>query len=312
MKRLIFLLILGYSILALGQSQVNIIDAGNSTTTNLGSGKTFTGVGYDLIAQKLFASISVYVTSNKASATGGLKIQFSTNNSTFYTSDSATISANTPFTLFAKVKARYYRVVYVNTTDSITANFSIQTILHEQNIEGDSIKVFNSIPQSVKVTSLPTSDTVTHKVSITGANTVSVVKTFEVQSMVANLDSMNNADTVKIHYFGHNYMDCFFTLYDSTGTTDTFYVERRDTLSPYSSKEWTSVQCGFIDIGTGAYTSSVTGKYQTGANVIIPGAGLTKTYYIAEPRPGTYRIWVPSYVTANNKKRYVKWTGKNR
>lgn len=134
-------------------------------------------------------------------------------------------------------------------------------------------------------------------------------------SMSVLLDSLYTADTVSIMYFGHRFTDGFFTLYDSLGkaTTDTFYVERYDTLAPQASKLWTSVQITFVDVSTVQYTTSVTGRYTyAGANVITPGVGLTKTYYINELRPGTYRIWCNLVDVYNGKKKYLKWTGKNR
>lgn len=130
-------------------------------------------------------------------------------------------------------------------------------------------------------------------------------------TMVVKVDSLRREDTTSIYYFGNNYIDCFITLPDSTSTTDTFYIQRKDTLNPYSSTGWTNQQISFIDISTGNLTPSVTGWLATGSNVIIPGAGLTKTYYINEPRPGTYRVFMSS-PSVRSKMKYVKWTGKNR
>lgn len=145
--------------------------------------------------------------------------------------------------------------------------------------------------------------------------TIQAYRTTPANRMKAVLDSLATGDTTSIMYFGNLYDDCFITLYDSLGkaTSDTFYIERYDTLAPQASKLWTSVQVQFVDISTNNYTSSVTGRYgYSGANVITPGAGLTKTYYIMEPRPGTYRAFINTVDVYNGKKKYVKWTGKNR
>lgn len=146
------------------------------------------------------------------------------------------------------------------------------------------------------------------------AKKVSLTKTYETQDFYIKADSLTTNDSVKTIYLNHNYMDCFVTLYDTVGVADTFYIQRYDSLAPYLyNKYWTNAQGGFVDIATGSFTSSVTGAYGIASvGVIIPGAGLTKTYYLNEPRPGTYRVWVSQYAVANAKKRYIKWTGKNR
>lgn len=134
-------------------------------------------------------------------------------------------------------------------------------------------------------------------------------------NMLVKFDSLTATDTVKTIYFGNKYTDVFLTLYDSLGkvSTDTFYVERYDTLSPQASKFWTQQQVAFVDLSNVQYTTSVTGRYgYAGTNVITPGVGVTKTYYIAEFKPMTYRVWVNAGDVAGGKRKFFKWTGKNR
>jgi len=130
-------------------------------------------------------------------------------------------------------------------------------------------------------------------------------------SFTTKIDSFSTGDTVKTFYFNGKYQYGFITLYDSVGVTDTFYVERYDTLSPYAAKLWTVSQVGLVDITTGQYTPTVTGRYAySGTGIVIPGSGLIKMYYINEPRPRTWRVWIPASVAAG-KKKYIKFTGKN-
>jgi len=348
MKRLIFLLILGYSIFALGQSPVNIIDAGNSTTTNLGSGKTFTGVGYDLVAQKLFASISVYVTSNKASATGGLKIQFSTNNTLFYTSDSVSISANTPYTLFAKVKARYYRVVYVNTTDSITANFSIQTILHEQNIGSDSTKTYTSASNNATLakaiadslisasklsfTGNPSGLTVTSAVSYIADGSGDIVPVTDAAGEGLPIQINANATSTNIFLDSlaakiarktltttplNSYMT---TPNDTLGqsyadSTSNGYFQSLYTFAKiiYQGSSGDSCVVENYDTVSGTWyavgvRSSLTDQV---SQYIIPTSTATILYTLAVPKPRTLRVRRYNVISRINTLAYVRYVGNN-
>jgi hypothetical protein len=125
MKKLLvlFLIFTGMAI-----SQV-VYDKNNSTTTNLGSSSTFTGTkmrcdGYRSIIIMLFA--------NKASATSGLKVQFSYNGtSSWKTKAYWTYSINDSLrTFITPVQGVYYRVVYTNTADSSTS-FYLRSYLNQ-------------------------------------------------------------------------------------------------------------------------------------------------------------------------------------
>jgi hypothetical protein len=151
-----------------------------------------------------------------------------------------------------------------------------------------------------------------YSVFVKGDTVAAAVRLVDVENYVMRLDTLKTGDTVKTMYFGGQYAYGFITLYDTAGVAITFYVERYDTAAPYAAKQWTTQQMGFIDLATGTYTATTTGAYGiSGTGVISPGTGLTKTYYINEPRPRTYRCWVPASVVASNKRVYIKWTGKN-
>lgn len=123
----IILIILCMSSCVFAQSYPNnYISFINSTTTPLDSVATFTGKWEDV---SNYTSITVFVRSDKASATSGLKFQFSSNKTNGDNFAFATYAANDTLTnaYTISVKARYFRVVYVNTTSDQTY-FRLQTI----------------------------------------------------------------------------------------------------------------------------------------------------------------------------------------
>jgi len=280
MKHLFLWLIL--AVCVFGQTQI-VTDLSNSTTTRLGAAGVFTGFAVDNNGGSKFSSIVVTVATNKA---GTLRFQTSNDSTNWWTTDSISVSIGNIVTLSANPKMRYYRVKYTNGSDSITATYwAIQTIKYTMPIANSKISV-------------------------------STIKTFESQDGFMRNDSLATGDTLRVIYFGHNYSDCFLTFRDSLGkgTTDTFYVERYDSFATQTAKQWTAVQVAFIDISSPpSYTTSNTGRYSySGTNVILPGVGVTKSYYIGELRPGTYRVWVNSVDVFNGKKKRFSYTGKNR
>lgn len=101
----------------------NFIDAGNSSTTPLGSGATFTGTGIEVIP---YAQLIVEAFSDVVSAVGGLSLQRSQDNVNWEVIDNHTITAGQEFISYHAVRARYFRVVYLNGT-SAQATFRLQT-----------------------------------------------------------------------------------------------------------------------------------------------------------------------------------------
>lgn len=125
-------------------------------------------------------------------------------------------------------------------------------------------------------------------------------------------------DTISTHWFNssttdkfNQFMDGFITVHDSAGITDTFYVQRHDTLDPY--KTYTTSQMIYIDMSTTYPTSTITGQYGlSGGFVLIPGNGLEKSYYVSEPYPRQYRVWVSKYAVRTGRTIFVKWTDRMR
>lgn len=126
---------------SLQMSSLSHVDAGNSTSTPLDSGDTFVGVITEILEE---AIISISVFADKASATDGLIIEFSTDSVNFDNSDVYTISASTGEIYTIQPAAQYYRVRYINGDTTQTA-FRLQTIFHHNYIKPSSHRVADQI-----------------------------------------------------------------------------------------------------------------------------------------------------------------------
>lgn len=120
----------GVQHLAAGKS--NIIDAANSSTSQLGVGASFAPGGTDV---SQFSSVAITIHSDKSSAIDGMVFEFSQDGSNwddayFYNLDA--LSSQTRRFQFP-VTSRYFRVNYTNGAEA-TTQFRVQTILHRENI----------------------------------------------------------------------------------------------------------------------------------------------------------------------------------
>lgn len=104
----------------------NVISLLNSSTATLGSGATYTGTGEDV---SNFSEMRITVFSNVASATDGLSVQQSTDNTNWDVTDTYTIPAGTAKTYVVPRQARYFRIVYTN-GGTIQTSFRLQAILN--------------------------------------------------------------------------------------------------------------------------------------------------------------------------------------
>jgi hypothetical protein len=100
------------------------LDAGNSSIVALGAGGVFTGTAFDITS---YAAINVNVKSDVASATNGVKVEFSTDGTNWDHSHSTTYSGTTGVGYIFNAEFRYARVVYTNGA-SAQAFFRLQTI----------------------------------------------------------------------------------------------------------------------------------------------------------------------------------------
>lgn len=109
-----------------GSGTASAVSTANSTTATLLSGAVFTGTSEDISA---YASVTIAVISNVASATDGLSIQQSPDGSNWDLADVYTVPAATGKTFGVQVAAKFYRVVYTNGGTN-QASFRLQSIFH--------------------------------------------------------------------------------------------------------------------------------------------------------------------------------------
>lgn len=101
-----------------------VVDSGNSTSTPLAGGATFTGTAFEILN---YGIIFVSVYTDVASATDGLSIEQSHDGTNWDFSDSYTISAGANENYGVNPHARYLRVVYTNGATP-QGSFRLQTV----------------------------------------------------------------------------------------------------------------------------------------------------------------------------------------
>lgn len=121
----------------------SIVDTNNSTTTVLDPGgvNVFTGTSTDIMD---YAEVALNVYASHASATDGLSVEFSSDNTNWDHVDVFSISAATGKTFSFQPVAKYFRVVYTNGAVLQTA-FRMQTLLHKGYIKSSSHRIADSI-----------------------------------------------------------------------------------------------------------------------------------------------------------------------
>lgn len=102
------------------------LSTNNSTAVVLAGGAAFTGTSEDVLN---YNEIRISVIASHASATDGLSIQQSTDNSNWDVTDTYTIPAATGKTFSVPRQARYFRLVYTNGA-TLQTSFRLQTILN--------------------------------------------------------------------------------------------------------------------------------------------------------------------------------------
>lgn len=102
------------------------VSTNSSSATPLAANGGFIGISDDALA---YSELRVTVFSNVASATDGLSIQQSSDNTNWDITDTYTVAANTGKTYVVPRQARYMRVVYTN-GGTIQSVFRLQSILN--------------------------------------------------------------------------------------------------------------------------------------------------------------------------------------
>lgn len=113
-----------------------LVSTSNSSAVNLAAAAVFTGIGEDVSE---YASIVVSLFSSHASATDGLSIQQSTNNTDWDHTDVFNIPAASGKSFSVPVQGRFFRVVYTNGA-TLTTAFRLQTLFHKQSKKGSAVR----------------------------------------------------------------------------------------------------------------------------------------------------------------------------
>jgi hypothetical protein len=114
-----------------GASIEGVVDLTNSSTTPLAAGGVFTGLPFEVTE---YAAINVNVASNVASATDGVKVQFSTDGVNWDHSHATTYSGATGVGYIFNAEFKFARVVYTN-DGSAQAYFRLLTIFKKSAVK---------------------------------------------------------------------------------------------------------------------------------------------------------------------------------
>jgi hypothetical protein len=110
-------------------SDIALVDSANSSTTPLGAGGVFTGSVWTDLTD--YSSISIMVFSNVASATNGLKIQWSTDGINIDDSQSHSYAGSASEEgrfIYSSVRTKFFRISYTN-GGTAQGSFRLQTLL---------------------------------------------------------------------------------------------------------------------------------------------------------------------------------------
>ncbi len=265
-----------------GSQGKNYVSKINSTTTLLGSSATFTGP-WELCWD--YSTVELTIKSDKNSATLGVRVQFSDDESAISNMTTFSYTANDTLTntRLVPIAGSYVRVIYTNTNSAQTGKFNLSTRYFSKPI--------------LPLTSTGKLD-VTDVLGATAANqTNGSAKTQVVNSGNANLfessnpgltkpylyyinarDSVKGADTASYN-FNNDYLKAYITIYNSHATLpDTLGLEHYSTAKP----GWTSNAIGFRDVLTDYLEAN-------NLSIIIP-ALTTKTFEVNFLRPGQVRV----------------------
>ena len=118
-----------------------IVDDNNTTTTLLGAGETFTGVGTEVLD---YANACINVSADQESATNGLVIEQSIDGINWVYIDQMTILSNTNKQFSYGMTCKYLRVCYTNGATPQTS-FDLNVVLKKTNQKPSSHRVQDTI-----------------------------------------------------------------------------------------------------------------------------------------------------------------------
>lgn len=225
-------------------SLFGVVDASNSTTTNLGIGGIFTGAWVDILN---YNNVVVTVNANQSAASLGLSFEWSNNGSTVHSSDDYNYNINTKKQYSFGRLSRYYRVVYTNGAVAQTS-FSLQTILSNGNLKPSSHRIDDNV--------VADDDAELVKSVVTG-------KRPDGSYGPINIDINGNFIVTALTGFGAD-----FSFGDVTTSSLNLAIVRRTTYTEQISSAQRSIvsaSANDTSAGTGARTIKITYLDSTGA-----------------------------------------------
>ena len=108
------------------ERSIGAVSTANSSTATLGNGATFTGTGEEV---KNYSTISVNIFADENSATDGVSLEWSSDNTNWDIVETLTYAADIGRSISVNPRARYFRIRYTNGTTPQGA-FRLQTIYH--------------------------------------------------------------------------------------------------------------------------------------------------------------------------------------
>jgi hypothetical protein len=116
-----------------------VVNAANSTTTNLAISAVFTGTSVDVSA---YAQVQISAFASHASAANGLSLQFSQDGTNWDSTNTYTVAASTDTAITLPVTHKFFRLVYTNGA-TLTTTLRISTSLRTNTTTG-TIKKLNA------------------------------------------------------------------------------------------------------------------------------------------------------------------------
>lgn len=284
-----------YAIAAIAPGHVS---TDNSTTQTLGVDGMYTGNWEDITN---FGVIVISVTSNVASATDGLMVQFSSDSTVagIISDDDYTFNAGTKKTFSFQAAAKYFRVMYTN-GGTIQSSFNLQTILKPYYVKPSSHRIQDNIVDD--------DDAELNKSVLTGES--SLTGTFENVTTYRGALDVNSAWLHRkiVNETFHQHTDTVTTLNSaasegdvsiSVASTSGFLVGDEIKLEENGSQEIGVLTITVVTPGTpGTLTLDrpIGNDYTTAAEVIqvitnmaVSGSLASPEIFEIDPPPGT--VW---------------------
>lgn len=228
--------------------RANMISTLNSTDSTLEADEVFTGTMEDI---RNTAVIMVMTTSDVASATDGLSVEFSPDGVNWDNTDEFTIMAGAAKTFSFQPSGAYMRVVYTNSGDA-QSYFRLQTILKSTYVKPSSHRIQDNIVDE--------DDAELVKAVITGEDNAGTFRVFGTNNPQPVID-LNGTAIAKGDLLGYSNVQKFGHHPALTASLETIWGEGGIYAYPGSATQMTVSSSDVDDdtAGTGALTVEILG-----------------------------------------------------